>query len=413
MPYALKQREERITQMAAVDEFNSILTVLIVIITVALLTRKFKIPYTVALIIAGLISVIVPWFNLPNLSPDLFLLVLLPPILFEAALTMDIDKLLKNYDVILTFAVIGTLITLLTVAAFAYFFLGLTVLESLLLGIIISPTDPVAVVSIFRRSGVDDSLRLIVEGESLFNDSVALIAFYVLLLTLSTKISSPASLIVSSSLMILGGVALGGIGGLVTHYLINFTDDPFAEILLSFILSFGIYVVAQDLGFSGVLAVIVAGSTVNYRLHHIGGLAAPTSTYLGIFWEFFSFIATSVAFIFIGLNIEPGLLVFYALPAALITIFIFIERYLKIRGLFYLLDRIRRNNMPPNFQMGLWWAGLRGAVSIVMMLSISSLPIPHLEEVKALTVGVVLASNVVLGLTMPFAIKRFNLTHPS
>jgi NhaP-type Na+/H+ or K+/H+ antiporter len=69
--------------------------------------------------------------------------------------------------------------------------------------------------------------------------------------------------------------------------------------------------------------------------------------------------------------------------------------------------------MPPNFQMGLWWAGLRGAVSIVMMLSISSLPIPHLEEVKALTVGVVLASNVVLGLTMPFAIKRFNLTHPS
>jgi CPA1 family monovalent cation:H+ antiporter len=395
--------------MVTFPEFDTILNLLVIIVAITFITRRLRLPRTIVFILGGLVATLVSRFTFPILSPAIFMTILLPPILFEAALTLDVDELRKDADTVFTYAIVGTIMTLLAVAGFVYYFLGFTFIESVLMGIIVAPTDPIAVITSFKRVGTSNKFRVIVEGEALFNDGVAVIAYALILGMIETTDKTIFDLFASSSLAILGGMGLGLLGGYFAHWLIAKTDDKFAEILIGFLLSYGIYRFADEIGSSGVLATVMAGLMLNYRIKNYGGITDEGITQLGTFWDFVGFIASSVAFIFIGLNIQPALLINYAVPILFLTFFIMGSRYIKVQGLSALLAKLRGNSLGKNWKMGLWWAGLRGSISVVLVLSSTSLGLEHIQAMEALTFGLVLTTNAIWGITINYATEKYEL----
>jgi len=392
------------------SQFDAVFNLLILVTVITLAARRFHIPYTIALIFAGLLAPLFPRFPLLNISPDIFISLLLPPIIFEETLKLDIDGLIDDTDIILSYALAGTIIMAVAVALFAYFLSGFTPMEAFLLGIIIAPTDPVAVIATFRRLGVVKRFQLIVAGESLFNDGVAIVVYSILVAIVSLGTLTPFSVLRISIVSIVGGVIIGVAGGYVVHLIFSLTDDRFAEVMLSFIAAFGVFRFAEELGASGVIATVLAGLIINYRCHEFGGIGEDSMEMLDAMWEFVGFTASSIAFIFVGMSLDPALLWKYMLPVVALTIFILWTRYWIVDGIAEAAGLLMGKRIPKNWRFGIFWSGLRGAVSIVLVLGVASLPLPHVEEMTALTYGVVLATNVLQGLTIAPIARGLNLS---
>jgi CPA1 family monovalent cation:H+ antiporter len=209
---------------------------------------------------------------------------------------------------------------------------------------------------------------------------------------------------------VVGGVLLGVVGGYIVHTVFCWTDDKFAEVLLSFIAAFGVFRLAEELNASGVIATVLAGLIINYRIRNYGGLGGESRVMLDTLWEFVGFLASSIAFIFIGLNIRPDILGKYLVPVLGLSGFILFARYLMVVGVAEVIEAMSGKRIPRNWRLGIFWSGLRGAVSVVLVLGVSGLPLLHSEVMTALTFGVVLTSNVLQGLTMPRAVQSLNLS---
>src|SRR6185312_7878436 len=163
------------------EQVERLVLLLIVSLVVALIARQLRFPYTLALVLVGLVLGLLPFVPSVKFDPDVVLLIFIPALLFEGAWNVSVSVLLKNWLAILLLAVPGLLISLIVAAAALHFGGGLTWLEALLLGAIISPTDPVAVVALFRRLGMGERMRTIIEGESLFNDGVGAAVYTIVL----------------------------------------------------------------------------------------------------------------------------------------------------------------------------------------------------------------------------------------
>lgn len=399
-----------VPKMNSAGPFDAVFNILIVVAIISLAARRFRVPSTIALIFAGIIATVSPPFPLPTLSPEIFTVLLLPPILFQETLHSDVEGLIRDSDSVLVFAIAGTILMTLTVAFFVYFILGFTVIESFLLGIIISPTDPVAVISAFKEIGTVKRFQLIVSGESLFNDGVAIVLYSIFVTIITLGSITPIDILAISALSILGGVILGLVGGYAVHALFCWTDDRFTEVLISFIVAFGIFKTAESLGASGVIATVVAGLIINYRTRNYGGLGKASFEMLEALWAFVGFTASSLAFIFIGMNLDPAILVSDLLPMFLLFALVLVSRYIMVQGMAWLLERKRGKSFPRNWRLGLFWSGLRGAVSVVLVLGVGSLSLPNSGVLIALTFGVVLISNVIQGLSIPGVIKHLNIS---
>jgi CPA1 family monovalent cation:H+ antiporter len=396
--------------MMSLHVFDDVFNILIVVTVISLTARRFRVPSAVALISAGIVSTFSSQINLPTLGPEIFTLFLLPPIIYHETVHIDIEGLIDDSAYILSYALFGTLIMLATVSLFAFFILNFTPIEAILLGIIISPTDPVAVIYAFKEMGVVDRFQRIVSGESLFNDGVAIV-FYSIITTIVSLGSLTILDIVRISMMaIFGGAILGVLSGYIAHFLFRWTDDKFAKVLISFIVAFGVFRLAEGIGASGVLSVVVAGLIINYRISKIGGLEKESLETLDILWEFIGFAASSIAFIFIGINLELAVLLSNLGPILLLYSFVTLSRYVIIHGLTEILESIRGKKIPQNWSNGLFWSGLRGAVSIVLALGINKTALPNSEKILALTFGVVLVSNLFHGPTIPYVIKHLNIS---
>ncbi|MCK4437657.1 sodium:proton antiporter, partial [Candidatus Bathyarchaeota archaeon] len=394
-------------------QFQAIYNILLVVTVINLATRRFRLPSSLALILAGVMSTILTSFTLPSLSPEIFMSLLLPPILFQETLHLDIDGFIDESKTVLGFAILGTLLMIAAVGLFLNMFFGFSLLEAFLLGIIIAPTDPVAVINVFQEIGVVKRFQLIVCGESLFNDgiAVALYSIIVSIITLGTITMTNVAKI--TSVAILGGILLGIIFSYAAHVLFCWTDDKFTEVLISFLVAFGVFWISETIGASGVIATVMTGLIINYRTHAFGGIGKDSFEMLEAIWEFIGFTASSIAFIFIGANLNISVLLVNAYPTIYLFAFIMISRHLMVYVVGNLTRRLGGKKIPPKWMPGLSWAGLRGAVSVVLALGVSSLALPHSEDIIALTFGVVLASNVIQGLSISKVIKRLGLSHKS
>ncbi|MCW4049821.1 MAG: cation:proton antiporter [Candidatus Bathyarchaeota archaeon] len=390
-------------------QFDAVYNILIMVVVITLIARQMNFPSTIAFIFAGLLAAYVPRFPLPEISPAIFLSLLLPPILFTESLTLDIEGLIDDSDTILSYAILGTALMVTAVGTYTHYILGLTWIEAFMLGIIIAPTDPVSVIATFKQLGVIKRFQLIVAGESLFNDGFAIVVYSILAIIIEAGAITGGEVLWLSLIKMVGGVFLGYIAGYIVHLIFCWTDDPFIEMLLTFIVAFGVFRLAEQFHSSGVIAVVIAGLIINYRSRSIGGLSTQGETSLHIIWEFIGFIASSFAFIFIGVSIEPNLLREFLLPIVGLSLFTVVFRYIMVDLVARILERYRGKRIPRNWKMGMTWSGLRGAVSVVLVLGIAGLGLPNFNILLALTYGVVLGSNLFQGLSMPIVVNRLRL----
>lgn len=390
-------------------QFDAIYNILILVVIITLIARQVNFPSTIAFIFAGLLAASVPRISLPELSPEIFLTVLLPPILFTETLTMDIDGLIDDSDTILTYAVAGTALMVTVIGIYTHYVFRMNWLEAFMLGIIIAPTDPVSVIATFKRLGVIRRFQLIVAGESLFNDGVAIVVYSILLTIIEAGSITALDVLTTTIIKVFGGIILGYIAGYIVHIIMCWTDDLYIKTLLTFIIAFGVFRLAEQFHASGVIAVVLAGLILNYRCRNYGGIGEKAEETLEVMWEFVGFIASSFAFIFIGVSLEIELLFSFALQILALSIVSVVFRFGMIDIIARFLEEYRGKRIPINWRAGMTWSGLRGAVSIVLVLGITGIDLPNEQLLLALTYGIVLGTNLIQGLSMPVLIKRLNL----
>lgn len=404
-----------------------VLGMLIVAMAVSLFVRRWRLPYTVVLVIVGLIIAAVtrrePGLELPALSHEDYRAIsynlLLPALLFEAALNLKWELFVRNWRAIFTLALPGTLVSIGLVGFLVHELLGVPLLQALLLGAIISPTDPLSVLAMFRQLGVSRRLSVLVEGESLFNDAVGLVIFTILL-----SAAAPGADVlvldgvVSFFLVSLGGTIVGAVFGLTASRLTRHVDDHLIEVTLSTVLAYGSFLAAEAVNiggqhFSGIIAVVVAGLFMgNYG--KTTGMSATTIVALHNFWEYAAFVVNSVVFLLIG--VELGRIWDFAdWPTAigyalLIFLIMTLARAAVSYGAGYLISRFSQP-LPLAWRHLLVWGGLKGALSMIMVLHVpyKTTEWQEFEFFLPATFGVVFLSLMLQGLTIRHLVRFLGL----
>ncbi|MBD2164537.1 sodium:proton antiporter [Calothrix membranacea FACHB-236] len=403
--------EPAIAEKVIAANLKQFLLVLSVSLGVATLPQIFswfrQIPYTLLLVIVGLGLAFVD-IRLVNLSPQLILLIFLPPLLFEAAWNLKWSDLKRDLLPICLYAVLGVVISIVGVAIGLNQFAGLSLTTALLIGASLSATDPVSVTAVFRELGVSSRLVTLMEGESLFNDGMAVVAFGFLVALPLGNAELEIQAILLQLLKVIGiGVAVGSLIGFGISYLTQRFDLPLVEQSLTLVSAYGTYLIIEDLGGSGVIGVV----TTSLILGNFGsriGMNPRTRIIVSEFWEFLAFFVNSIVFLLIGDQIH-----FTSLAANLHIIAITIAAMILMRLIaIYLLSnlstRLTNSEISLPDQTILWWGGLRGSVSIALALSVPTI-LPEREKIIATVFGVVLFTLLVQGLTIKPLLQKLNL----
>lgn len=386
---------------------------------VAILIRRIRLPYTVALVVVGLALAFVPNILTFNVSSDLILAVLVPPLVFEATLNIKWDHLRGDMPLVLLLAVGGTLLSTFIVGGIVFQVLDIPILGALAFGALIAATDPVAVIAFFKSLGVSKRLSILVEGESLFNDGVAIVVFNLTIAAAAaalttagaTEFSLVAAVVEFLRVSVVGvGVGLT-LGFVVAYVILRNIDDHLIETATTVALAFGAYVAAESLHASGLLAVVAAGLVVG----NIGmsNTSPTTRLTLNNFWEFLAFVANSLVFLLIGLEIQLAQLVQFALPIAVAVLAVLFSRAISVYSITALHNRLTpdRLDVPTRYQHVMFWGGLRGAISLALALTIGRnlFGATIATEMRVMTFGVVLFTILVQGATIERLIERLGL----
>ncbi len=295
------------TEPAALLPVELFVLLVVVATVVALVARRAAVPYSVALVLAGLgIAILFPTVQV-GVTPELLLAVLLPGLVFEAAYKIDLRELRRTFGAVAILAAPGVLITAGLVALIVSAWTGLPLPEAFLLGAIVSATDPVAVVSLFKRLRAPARLATAVEAESLLNDGTGVVLFAIALRAISEPVTLAEGAVAFVVTIVVSAV-IGAVAGWVAERLMRLADDHLIEIAISVIAAYGTYLVADRLHESGIIATVVVG----LALGNAGGehrLSERTREALDITWEFVAFLLTALTFLLMGLAISPDLLV--------------------------------------------------------------------------------------------------------
>ena len=382
-----------------------IIILLLIVSLVAMLVRRFRVPYTVALVIVGLLITSQSALKF-ELTPELILALFLPPLVFEAAFHLNISEVRRSLPGILLLAVPGVILTTLIIAGVLLFGTSLTLPVALVFGTLIAATDPVSVVSLFRTLGVPKRLAVLVEGESLFNDGTAIVIFNLMIAFALTGHFDLTKGVTDFVFVSTGGIVIGLALGWIISLLIARVDDYLIETTLTTVLAFGSYLVAEQFHFSGVLAVVAAG-LVN---GNIGprGMSPTTRIVLYNFWEYVAFLANSLVFLLIGMQVNISLLISAWQPILWAILAILVARIIVVYGLCWLVNRFSEP-IPMRWQHVLNWSGLRGAISLALVLSLPVSFGDDRELLRVMAFGVVLFTLLIQSTTMSQLIRWLHI----
>ncbi|NET48808.1 MAG: Na+/H+ antiporter [Merismopedia sp. SIO2A8] len=400
------------SETAAIEEkLAQFLLVLCVSLSVAALSRTFslfrQIPYTLLLVIVGLGLAILD-IRLVRLSPELILLIFLPPLLFEAGWNLEWANLKKNFIPICLFAIIGVVISVAGIGFGLQAIAGVSLGTALLVGASLSATDPVSVIALFRELGVDKRLTVLMEGESLFNDGVAVVAFTLLIGWAMGTDALTIPLAITKFLAFVGiGVGAGAIIGFGISFITQRFDIPSVEQSLTLIAAYGTYVVSEEFGGSGVIAVVTVGLIMGNFGSRIG-MNPRTRLIVSEFWEFISFFVNSIVFLLIGDQVRYADLASNLDLIVVAIATVIATRAVGIYGLSLVSNAIANSELKLSEQTVLWWGGLRGSVSIALALSVPAI-FPDREEIIAVVFGVMLFTLLVQGLTTKPLLEKMGL----
>jgi CPA1 family monovalent cation:H+ antiporter len=388
-------------------------------ILVAIIARRIHLPYTVGLVVAGIGMAATGLETGEMLTHDFIFDVILPPLLFEAALSIQWRSLRPDIPPVLALSTAGVAVSAVVVAAGLTNFAHWPVASSVVFGVLIAATDPIAVLAMFKDLGITGRVRLLIESESLFNDGAAAV-FFALALSWSqagdSVLPNATSIVSASFVMISGGIFVGIACGGAAMLIAGRTTDHLVEATLTSVAAYGSFLVAEHFHFSGVLSTVSAG----LLLGNLGVLREEEqqnifsydgrSFVIGL-WEFVAFIANSLIFLLIGMRVAAIRFSSVGPTTLLASIgLVLLARALTVYPI-CLLFRFSRWRVAMNEQHVLWWGGLRGALALALALSLPSSFAFH-DEILITAFSVVTFSVVAQGLTMPMLLKRLKFCLP-
>lgn len=378
---------------------------LILAMTAASICRHLPIPYTVLLVILGLFVnyfgdeidfLKVHDFKGVHLTPDLVIFIFLPALVFESALSLDARALVKNITPILMLAIVGMLVSVALVGVGIWWSLGLPIVIALLFGSLISATDPVAVVALFKELGVSKRLNILVEGESLMNDATAIVMFNILLLMLTATgftLTDGMQAVERFLIVFVGGILVGIVIGIVMSELLVrlYHGNESIPVVLSLTLAYASFIAAEhEFHVSGVMAVLSAAICLN--IFGLSRLSKRTIENIHTTWEFVVLIFNSLLFVLIGLSVDLMQLAASWQPILWAVIAVYIARAVSVYVLVPFTTRcFSLEKIGWAEQHIMWWGGLKGGLAIAIVISIPD-TLPEKQLLVVLTLGVVLVS---------------------
>jgi CPA1 family monovalent cation:H+ antiporter len=402
-----------VRQGDSVDLETAFILLFVLATVAAIAARRLRAPYTVILVLTGLVLGGLNLFPAPHLTKSLLFSVLLPGLIFEAALNIDSRELRKTWITITTLAVPGVIVSMVLIAISLSPVAGALSLapgfdwdHALVFGALIAATDPVAIVALFRSIGAPRRLTTLLDGESLLNDGTAIV-FFTLSLALVSGTNTGAGPLVVQFISIVGlGAIIGAAIGSAAAILMRKLHEPMVEITLTMVAAYGSFSAADVLHCSGVIATVVAG-TICGNVGARAGMPASTRVALETFWEYVTFALNSIVFLLIGFEVRLSQLLHYWRPILLAYLVVTFSRAAIITIGQWLL-RWTGERFPWRWSVVLTWGGLRGALAMVLALSLPG-SFEYRDLIISMTFGVAVLSILVQGLTMSALLVRLGI----
>ncbi len=383
------------------------------------LFRKLPIPYTVVLVLIGMLlsSLSSHWHTLAplqelHLTPDLVLFIFLPALIFESGLNLNSRQLIKDIAPVLMLAVPALLFSTAAVGLGIWLLLPVDLIVALLFGALISATDPVAVISLFKELGTPERLTVLVEGESLLNDATAIV-IVVILLGLTTVTGTAMEVLGDAvwqfMVVFFGGSLVGAIFGLFISWLMGkFTNETSAVLILSLVLAYLSFVIAEHaLHVSGVMAVVACAVVLG--VFGIPRLSSETVEVMHETWEFLAHICNTLLFLFVGLLVNLESLIG---DIGIILFAVLLVQTARASMVYSLVPLAEKLFHLPHVTLGerhiMFWGGLKGGLAIAIVLSLP-IDLPGREQLINLTLGVVLFTLLVNAPTIRPLIRKLGL----
>jgi CPA1 family monovalent cation:H+ antiporter len=400
---------------------EAVLGMIAACIAFALLARRARLPYSVILVLGGIAIAFIPGIPRVELDPGIALAFFLPPLLMGSAFRTDWREFRSNLRPILLLAVGAVLFTAICVGAAAKWMIpDLPWAAAIALGAIVAPPDAVAAASILDRLHIPRRIVTVLEGESLVNDATALVLYRFAVAATVTAFSpweAAAAFVVVGA----GGIAIGWLGARAAIWIIPRLHDTLLETAATFVLCFAVFLAAEAVHASGVMAVVTAGLVMGRAIYR--AFSADTRQAAGAVWEFIEFVLNSLVFILIGLQLNAilgrleshstaSLLGFALLLAAVLIVSRFVW-VMPATWLPRLLPAVgRRDPMPPLSHVTvICWAGMRGVVSLAAALALP-VDFPSRDLLVFLAFCAILATLVLQGTTLGWLIRRLRIEEP-
>ena len=384
-------------------QFQTGTLLLLIAAVVAMLTRRLRLPYSVGLVVAGIILAILPFAPKIILTKDLIYTALLPPLLFEAAFFIHWNQLRRDFSLIVVLATLGVLLSASVTSMGMHFLANWQWIDALVFGTLIAATDPVSVIATFREAKAHGRLLLLVEAESLFNDGTAAVAFGVVIALAAGQHLTSIEITAMLLKTIVGGTLCGAAVAFGSLLLAGRTDDHLVEITFTTVAAYGSFLLADHFGLSGVLATITAGLVMG-NFKSFKSFSERSKEAVQAFWEYAAFVANSLVFLLIGMHEARQNFAAIWLPALLAIVLVTLGRAMAIYPCCLIFSRSSLR-VTGKHQLVLFWGGLRGALALALALGLPP-TIPLREQIITISFAVVAFSVFVQGLTIVPFLRR-------